>query len=844
MRPRLGLLLAVLLPFAACGVQWLLWDAYIKPYVWFLFFPAAFFSAWLGGLRGGLAGTLIAALLVWYVYIPPRFSLVLETAASAASIAMFVAMGGLFAWFFERLRQAMRNSEDARQSAEQSKEEITRLYRKTLELDELKSQFFANVSHELRTPLTLIMAPLEKRLAMGGVTAADRSETEMMLRNARLLYRQVSDLLDAAKLEAGGMRADYARLDLAELVIAMASHFDSIAHERNIAFSVETPAVLRVEADSEKLQRILLNLLSNAFKFTPDGGCISVRLREEEQQAVIEVQDNGPGIPAEMRDTVFERFRQLEGASNRRHGGTGLGLAIVREFARLHGGSAQVGEAAGGGALLSISLPLKAPAGVTVAAVPPPQAGIIGDADVDSAAGRTKAGAAASATLNRLESALVLVVDDNADMRAFIADCLRPRYRVTFATNGREGLALAQSLMPDLILADVMMPEMSGDAMASELRRLPRLADIPIVMLTAKADDNLRIQMLQHGVQAYLTKPFKVEELLARVDGLIEERRRTGLQLLQSESRFEATFEQAAVGIALVAPDGRWLRVNRKLSDIVGYSATELQARTFQDITFPDDLDNDLDFVRQMLANQIDSYSLEKRYIRKDGSLVWGNLCVALVRRADGTPDYFVAVVEDISKRKQAEAQLGLWREAFEKSEFGVAIGDPATQTIVSVNPAFARRRGYSVDELVGKPVSMLFPGDCWESVIGRILDADRLGYLSFESEHIGKSGERFAVLLDVTVIKSADSKPLNRIVYALDISERKHAELALRQQADELKRRNDELERFDSAAVDRELMMIRLKQQINDLARELGRVPPYDVAFAEEPDRPPERRT
>lgn len=675
---------------------------------------------------------------------------------------------------------------------------------------------------------------------MSGITAADRSETDLMLRNARLLYRQVSDLLDAAKLEAGGMRVDYARLDLAELVSAMASHFETVARERKIAFSIETPAALRVEADSEKLQRILLNLLSNAFKFTPDGGCVRVRLREAEQQAVIEVQDNGPGIPAEMRDMVFERFRQLQGASNRRHGGTGLGLAIVREFARLHGGSAQVGEAAGGGALLSISLPLKAPAGVAVAAVWSAEAGIISEADVDLAS--AVAGAAASAS-SGLEAALVLVVDDNADMRAFIGDCLRPRYRVTFATNGREGLALAQSLMPDLILADVMMPEMSGDAMVGELRRLPELAGIPIVVLTAKADDDLRIKLLQHGVQAYLTKPFKVEELLARIAGLIEERRRTGLQLRQSESRFEATFEQAAVGIALVAPDGRWLRVNRKLSDILGYSAAELQTRTFQDITFPDDLDNDLDLVRQMLVNQIDSYSLEKRYIRKDGSIVWGNLCVALVRSADGTPDYFISVVEDISRRKQAEAQLGLWRQAFEKSEFGVAIGDPATQTILSVNPAFARRRGYGADELVGKPVKGLFPGDCWQEVTARIQDADRQGHASFESEHISKSGERFPVLLDVTVTRSADSQPLNRIVYALDISERKQAERALRQQTDELKRRNDELERFDSAAIDRELMMIRLKRQVNDLATELGRAPPYEVAFADDA-RLPERRS
>lgn len=263
MKPRL--FIALLLPFLACGLQWLLWEGYIKPYVWFLFFPAAFFSAWLGGLKGGLASGVIGALLVWCVFIPPPFSFALENVAASASIVLFVIMGGLFGWVFERLEQAQWRTAEALDATESANEKITRLYEKTLELDELKSQFFANVSHELRTPLTLIMAPLERQLcrpASADFSAADRKEAEMMLRNARLLYRHVSDLLDAAKLEAGGMQADYARVEYAELVRAVSSNFDSVANDHG-----EDMAMLRTclsAGDREQARRIAHTLKGTA----------------------------------------------------------------------------------------------------------------------------------------------------------------------------------------------------------------------------------------------------------------------------------------------------------------------------------------------------------------------------------------------------------------------------------------------------------------------------------------------------------------------------------------------------------------------------------------------------
>jgi PAS domain S-box-containing protein len=547
---------------------------------------------------------------------------------------------------------------EANMKFKQANEELARLYEKTRELDELKTQLFANVSHELRTPLTLILGPLDRILQRNDFSEDARHDLLVVQRNARVLHRHVNDLLDVAKLEAGHMRITYVRADLAKLTRLSASYFETLAADRQIQYGVDTPDALAAEVDAEKVERILINLLSNAFKFTPDGGVIQVTLTAADSgRARICVQDSGPGVPQNLRRAIFERFSQGESGIDRRYGGTGLGLAIVNEFASLHGGTASVTENPGGGALFTLDLPLTAPAGSTLE-------------DAPTAPGQESARLALAELQGHAlppqreqspvttKASHILVVEDNPDMNAFLADALGRHYWITRAFDGREGLEKALAHTPDLILSDVMMPGMSGDRMVEELRRHKELDDIPIVMLTAKADEELRIRLLRHGVQDYLSKPFSVEEVLARVGGLLVERRRTKRQLRWSEERFRATFEQAAVGIAHVAPDGRWLLVNQTLCNIVGYAREELLERTFQDITYPDDVDADLEQVRRILAREIGHYSIEKRYVRKDNSLIWARLTVSLVRDEAGEPDYFIGVVEDIQSRKEAEAQV------------------------------------------------------------------------------------------------------------------------------------------------------------------------------------------
>lgn len=528
---NLRLALAILLPFLALALQWVLWP-WIAPFVWFLFFPTVFFSARLGGLWGGLVSTVLSIGIVWFFFIPPQLSWAMSNPSNLYSVGLFLVMGYLFSETQDRLRRAQRNTDIALAETRTANEKITRLYQKTLELDELKTQFFANVSHELRTPLTLIMSPLARRLATANLTEAERREDEMVLRNARLLYRHVTDLLDTAKLEAGRMPLIRTRLDLASLTRAMAGHFESLAAERQIDYTVIIPDTLLAEAGGEKLQRVLVNLLSNAFKFTAEGGAIALRLSQENGHALIEVQDNGPGVPANLQEAVFERFRQVESGTQRRFGGTGLGLAIVKDFVELHNGTVSLGEAPGGGALFSVRLPLTAPVG-TVLGAPVPLDEVIDRQAVEELEVRASV-APLGESLSAADAPLVLVVEDNIDMNEFIAATLRPYYRVYSAFNGREGVEKTLALHPDLILTDLMMPEMSGDDMVYELRRQTATRDVPIIMLTAKADENLRVRLLKEGVQDYLNKPFSVEELLARVSGLILSRRRTVEELSRS----------------------------------------------------------------------------------------------------------------------------------------------------------------------------------------------------------------------------------------------------------------------------------------------------------------------
>ena len=421
------------------------------------------------------------------------------------------------------IKRAREEIEAGRRRLQQANEELTRLYERAKELDELKTQLFASIGHELRTPLTLILGPIEKRLgSTTGLDADLRQDLEVIERNARTVLRHVNDLLDVARLKAGRLKPDYTEEDAAALVRSVAGHFSVLAKEKNIEFVVEAPSALPVQVDSDKLRRILLNLLSNAFKFTPGDGRVRLSLRGADDRFFVEVGDSGPGIPVDKRDEVFERFRQIETGPTRRFGGTGLGLSIVRDFAGLLAGSISVADAPEGGALLVLDLPCVAPPGTAVGPGVDERANAR-DVDhlVDELRDRHLAATADRVSEKSLDG-LVLVVEDNRDMSRFIIESLMSRgFRVATAFDGRTGYEKAIELRPDLVLTDIMMPVMSGDELLRCLRQKAELSSMPIVVFTAKSDNELRVRLLREGAQDYLEKPFSVEELLARVQNLV-----------------------------------------------------------------------------------------------------------------------------------------------------------------------------------------------------------------------------------------------------------------------------------------------------------------------------------
>lgn len=423
----------------------------------------------------------------------------------------------------EAMVNAARTSNERRVRLEQAHEELESLYHHVRTLDAQRSRFFANVSHELRTPLALILGPVEHMLGGDAIDEKSRGQLEGIKRNGKTLLKQVNDLLDMAKIDAGKLHVHYTRLDLSPIVQGIAGHFDHLAEQRKIDYRIDTPSVLEADVDQNLFERILINLLSNAFKFTPDAGVIVVSLDSTPTAMRLSVDDSGPGIEPSQRVAVFERFSQVDDVTTRSHGGTGLGLAIVRELSELHGGSATAGQSRLGGACLQIGFPLRAPADTMLRE---------GQQSSSCDTGATLAG-----TLEMLDSApmpapappipgadglpVVLVVEDNPEMRDFIVNTLAGDFRVVSAPDGAAGLQQILAAPPDLVVSDVMMPGMSGDQLVEAMRLQEHLNSIPVLLLTARADEELRVNMLRKGAQDYLAKPFLPAELLARAANLV-----------------------------------------------------------------------------------------------------------------------------------------------------------------------------------------------------------------------------------------------------------------------------------------------------------------------------------
>ncbi|HEY5089548.1 MAG TPA: ATP-binding protein [Polyangia bacterium] len=494
------------------------------------------------GLRAGIERAARGELVRWDTPIYGRAGGT-ETIIIDASLCPVVDDSGKVVFICAEGRDITQKKAQEREIA-QKNVELQGLLERIRELDEIKTQFFANVSHELRTPLALIIGPAQRLIDdVGAMTPEQRRDSAgVIARNARVLLKHVNDLLDLSKLEAGKLTIELQDADVPALVRLTASHFDVLAQERAIAYRVEAPAEIVSAVDREKLERVLMNLLSNAFKFAPDGGRISCSVTATDRELAISVDDSGPGVKPELRRAIFERFRQGDGGSNRQFGGTGLGLAIAKEFVEMHRGSLEILDSPLGGARFRVTLPrqrLSPVRDLPVEIEPTAQSASLMSGIIEELRPAAATRREAPIPTPRPGAATILVVEDNLDMNRFVADSLRADHQVICAFDGRQGLEKALALRPALIVADIMMPVMSGADMVAEIRRHPELDDIDIVMLSAKADEDLKIQLLERGAQDFVTKPFSEKDLQVRVRNLLTARQ-TRQALRDSEARTRA----------------------------------------------------------------------------------------------------------------------------------------------------------------------------------------------------------------------------------------------------------------------------------------------------------------
>ncbi len=401
-----------------------------------------------------------------------------------------------------------------------------------LELDQQKNAFFQNISHEFRTPLTLTLGPLESAVARK--EGLDFEQSVIALRNSRRLLRLVNQLLDLQKLDAGKMKPTFRPCDLAAFTAEVVEAFQSYCERKEITLSTEIEACSTVYLDIEKFDKVLYNLLSNAMKFTPAGKSIVVRLKEIAGTARLQVQDEGIGIRADQIPHLFERFRQADGSANRRYEGTGLGLSLVQELSQLHGGDVSVRSEYGKGTTFTVEIPLGAshlPADQIVEQALSTEKGraAVELSDIEMASATADADITLPPQVEdsvskraSFESSQILVVDDNPDLRAYVLSVLqRQGYQVRTAEQGAAGLEIATAYGPDLIITDLMMPGVNGLEMIERIRKDTALQGTPIILLTAKVDEETRLEGTEQGADAYLSKPFNDRELLAEVRNLL-----------------------------------------------------------------------------------------------------------------------------------------------------------------------------------------------------------------------------------------------------------------------------------------------------------------------------------
>jgi PAS domain S-box-containing protein len=670
------------------------------------------------------------------VVVPIRSSKAHEPAAvMVAGVSARLRLDELYRSFFDLVAAQIASAIAKARAYEEERRRAEAL----AELDRAKTLFFSNVSHEFRTPLTLLLGPLEElRASIGVMQPEAREQIESAHRNASRLSRLVNALLEFSRMEAGKVQATYEAVDLAALTGELASTFRAACEKAGLRLTVECDALTEpMFVDRDMWEKIVLNLLSNAFKFTFEGE-INVRLARMDGGVELSVADTGTGIPEAEMPRLFERFHRIQGAAGRTVEGTGIGLAMVQELVKLHGGTVHAVSTYGQGTTFTVRLPFRpAPPRARVRSVAATAARpfveeatqwLANGADAKGAAAALEPSAAASTAAEPAQRARILVADDNADLRAYLSRLLSPAYHVTAVADGDQALALTRELHPDLVLADIMMPKLDGISLVKALRADPAVAGVPVILLSARAGEEAKIEGLDIGADDYLVKPFSAAELLARVrsqltlararDQLVRERETSGERVRIAErfaelqkQDFNALMMQAPNPFSVLrGPDHRIELVNPVACRIWGRKAEEVIGRPLFEV-LPELREQGF----EKLLNDVKARGVPHEGREVPARLASGadaaenfyfNFVYTPLRDASGEVDGVLVVAFDITEEVISRAEIERLRSAAEsanraKDEFLAMLGHELRNPLSPIKTALdvMRLRGVQSPE-------------------------------------------------------------------------------------------------------------------------------------------------
>jgi PAS domain S-box-containing protein len=674
------------------------------------------------------------------------------------------------------------------------------------ELDRAKTEFFSNVSHEFRTPLTLMLSPIEDALfdTSSPLPAVQKERLEVVQRNGLRLLKLVNTLLDFSRIEAGRIQATYEPTDLSALTAELASVFRSLIEQAGMQLVVECSALPEaIYVDRQMWEKIIFNLLSNAFKFTL-AGRITVRLQNQETDIELTVEDTGIGVPPEELPHLFERFHRVKGSQGRSFEGSGIGLALVQELVKLHGGTVTATSVLGQGSCFKVTIPKgergsggagkqgsreqgdkgttrqgKNISSLLPFSLSPPQIAQSPIPYVEEAQRwlPTKEGEdkEANSTLSSVFSrSRILLADDNADMRDYVQRLLSSHYIVEAACDGMAALNAIRENPPDLVLSDVMMPKMDGFELLRSLRSDAKTQEIPIILLSARAGEESRIEGLGAGADDYLIKPFSARELLARVESTLKlaKLRQTAKTLHTEAETAKANLESVLANLedGFVILDRNWCftYLNDRKAEIWAIHREEAIGKNIWEL-LPDLVGSELESGLHQVMREQTPMQFEHRDANSNR---WFD------NRVYPTADGLAIICTDISHRKHSEAGLKesqrRFRRLVESNLFGVVFGDNFGG-LHYANEYLLNLVGYTLEEMQSGQAQwhQLTPPEFAS------LDAKAVEQLStqgvcapYEKVYLHKNGQRIPILIAAALLQEPFNENQEVVAFILDLTE------------------------------------------------------------------------